>query len=95
MLLSLTSTDDDRPDELALVIGLSSWWLLQKAKHDFDYLLAGLFLGLTGAASPACGVCIGLGMLFYQLAKVKKSPVFVLWYWALQSPLPFVSFQRY
>lgn len=78
VLLSLTSTDDDRPDELALVIGLSSWWLLQKAKHDFDYLLAGLFLGLTGAASPACGVCIGLGMLFYQLAKVKKITSFCI-----------------
>ena len=78
VLLSLTSTDDDRPDELALVIGLSSWWLLQKAKHHFDYLLAGLFLGLTGAASPACGVCIGLGMLFYQVATVKKITSFCI-----------------
>lgn len=71
-LLSLVSTDDDRPDELGLVFGLSSWWLLLKAKRGYQFLLSGLFLGLTGATSPACSVCIGLGVSLHQFLKGKK-----------------------
>lgn len=72
VLLSISSTDDDRPDELGLVIGLSSWWILLRAQRLYQYGLCGLLLGLTGATSPACAVAMGLGILSYFGFQVKK-----------------------
>lgn len=78
VLLSLVSTDDDRPDELGLVIGLSSWWVLLRAKHYYQYLLSGLLLGLTAATSPACSVAIGFGHLSFFALRLKKTTPFLL-----------------
>lgn len=77
LLLSIVSTDDDRPDELGLVIGLSSWWVLMRAKHLYQYILSGLLLGLTAATSPACSVAIGFGTLSYFFFRVKQLRPFV------------------
>jgi hypothetical protein len=85
-LISLVSTDDDRPDELGLVFGLSTWWLLLKAKQRYQFLMAGLFLGVTGATSPACSVCIGLGVLIYLASKARNlSQIMILGFGAIVS----------
>jgi len=62
LALSFMTSDGDRPDELAFVFGLLSWWFI--GVKDFRWgrlLFGGVLLGLCGATSPAVGsfFCIG------------------------------------
>jgi len=71
-LLSVASTDRDRPDELALVFGL----LLLKAlasslNQGVKSVLGALLLACVGATSPACGVFFGLLTLVWGLKSHK------------------------
>lgn len=65
LCVSFVSTDEDRPDELALVIGLSGWWLVSRAQNYYQFMLSGMLLGLTAVTSPAAGICIGMGFLAF------------------------------
>lgn len=65
-VLSLLTTDGDRPDELALCWGLAAWYLLWRGTYRwFGVVLGGVLLGLCGATSPAAGVFFTLGSLFF------------------------------
>ncbi|MBM4317573.1 MAG: hypothetical protein FJ116_08850 [Deltaproteobacteria bacterium] len=76
--LSLVSTDEDRPDELGLILGFGCWWLLMKAKQRHQFLLVGGLLGLTAATSPAAGICMGLGVVVYHFSKIKQIEKMIL-----------------
>ena len=69
ILLSLLSSDGDRPDELGLIFGFTSWLLIARSVPG-----AGIFLGLCGATSPAAGFFFALGWYF---AYPKKIPLIV------------------
>lgn len=59
LLFSLVSSDNDRPDELALVLGLLSWLLIEK---ETLWRLSGPFLGLTAATSPTAALFFATGI---------------------------------
>lgn len=61
LILTVLSTDRDRPDELALVFGLLLMVVLFSRKGaGVKVTVAALLLALTGATSPACGLFFGL-----------------------------------
>ncbi len=70
VILSLVSSDGDRPDELALVLGLLSWLSLYKLPYEKWWFTA-VLLGLCGATSPAGGLLFAAGVAVV-LAKEKR-----------------------
>jgi len=74
LCLSFLPYYNDRPDELAIVFGLLSWWLLSGPKpFGGRFTLSGICLGVCAATSPAASILFGLGSLFYFL-KNRQSP---------------------
>jgi len=72
VLLSVVSTDRDRPDELGIVFGLILVLFLQSKKRSFLKVVMGsLFLALVGGTSPACGVFFGLYVLAWAFSQHK------------------------
>lgn len=69
--ISFVSTDEDRPDELALVLGLLCWWLLIKSQKNYQFVLSGMFLGVTASTSPAAGIFFGMGLLAFWFSQNK------------------------
>lgn len=66
--LAFVTSDGDRPDELALVFGLSSWLLLKANVCNWRrLLLGGVLLGLCGASSPTAGSFFAMGFVFFHL----------------------------
>ncbi|NBT57817.1 hypothetical protein EBT16_03435 [bacterium] len=72
-LLTLVSTDRDRPDELALVWGLLLCLVLTSAKkNSVKAILSPVLLALVGATSPACGVLFALVLFFWCLGQKNR-----------------------
>ena len=70
LILTVLSTDRDRPDELALVFGLLLMVVLFSRKRmGLKVTAAALCLALTGATSPACGLFFGLVTLCWALGQ--------------------------
>ena len=63
---SMISSDGDRPDELALVFGLSSLLIFLRWERSGWGWAAGVLLGLCGMTSPTAGVFFGI-LLFALL----------------------------
>ncbi|MBI4406009.1 MAG: hypothetical protein HY537_17755 [Deltaproteobacteria bacterium] len=75
LLISLFSTDNDRPEELALIFGLGSWLVFDSAsKTRWLSLLSGALLGLTASTAPAGAVFFAMGIFFYALVSKKNWP---------------------
>lgn len=71
LVLSLLSTDGDRPEELACLFGFLSWALcLMATRKPVCGFFSSIFLGLCGATSPAGGVYFAMGVV----ALAWKSP---------------------
>lgn len=74
LFFSLISSDSDRPDELAAVWGFTSWYmLLHFSRSRLSGALSGIFLGFTGATSPAAGIFFGIGCLLFHFFGKKKA----------------------
>lgn len=77
LVLCWLTSDGDRPDELGLVLGLSSWLCLLRLSGWTGSLLAGVALGLCAGASPACGALFALGHFLWWLSRRRVVPLAV------------------
>lgn len=89
-VLSLLSTDRDRPDELALIWGLMLCLILNSQQHQRTKVVVGsILLACVGATSPACGVLFGLIGAVWSFSQKRAIQVFIslgissLFCWAL------------
>ncbi|MFM8268965.1 MAG: hypothetical protein ACKN9V_02160 [Pseudomonadota bacterium] len=72
-LLSLVSTDQDRPDELALIWGLLLCFSLNSEKPlRLKIPLSAMFLAFVGATSPACGVLFAIVVGVWSLTQTRS-----------------------
>ncbi len=70
LTISLLSGDGDRPDELALVFGLASWYLyFKRAAHGAGGFASGILLGLSAGTSPAAGLFFAFGIMLSSVSQ--------------------------